>query len=181
MTKELELGRGIVDVADLWPHEVALFGPPLSSAHDLDQRGEENSTPARRGVRPTGHPLILIAEDEPEMARLLEYQLRLNGYRTVWARNGREALNEAFDHRPDLIVLDLLLPELHGFEVCRMLKNSPLTRLIPVIMVTALAMQEDKQRGFALGADDYITKPFEVRELLARINAVLSRTEGRWA
>ncbi len=173
------LGRGIVDVADILPHEAALVGPHFASAHDLDERPQSSSQPIRNLQEPRYEPVILIADDEPELVRLLEYQFNNYGYITIVARNGREALNQAFEHKPDLILLDLMLPELHGYEVCRILKGSPIMRLIPIIMLTALAMQEDKQKGFMLGADDYITKPFEIRELLSRVNAVLGRTYGR--
>jgi DNA-binding response OmpR family regulator len=122
--------------------------------------------------------LILIAEDEPDAARLLEFHLRRKGYRTAVAADGLAALNETFDRKPALLLLDLMMPKLHGLQVCRMLKTSPLTRHIPVLMVTALGAPEDKLKGFGQGADDYVTKPYEMTELLARVQALLARAEN---
>jgi len=119
--------------------------------------------------------LILIAEDEPDAAALLEFHLRRHGYRTIVADDGLAAMNEAFAHKPDLLLLDLLMPKLHGLQVCRMLKTSPTTRYIPVIILTALGTPEDKLKGFGQGADDYLTKPYEMPELLARVNSLLNR------
>jgi len=122
---------------------------------------------------------ILIAEDEPDTANLLQFHLQRRGYHTTVASDGFNALNLTFERRPDLIILDLMLPKLHGFEVCRMLKDSPSTRHIPVFMLTALASPENKVQGFGVGANDYLTKPFEVSELLARVESLLSlRRDG---
>ena len=117
---------------------------------------------------------ILIAEDEPDTANLLQFHLQRRGYHTTVASDEISALNLTFERQPDLIILDLMLPKLHGFEVCRMLKESPSTRHIPVFVLTAAAASEDKVQGFSLGANDYLTKPFEVAELLARIESLLS-------
>jgi DNA-binding response OmpR family regulator len=119
------------------------------------------------------HRSILIAEDEPDTANLLEFHLHRRGYHTTVASDGLNALNLSFERHPDLVILDLMLPKLHGFEVCRMLKTSPSTRHIPVFMLTAMASTEDKVQGFNLGADEYMTKPFEVSELLARVESLL--------
>jgi two-component system phosphate regulon response regulator PhoB len=112
---------------------------------------------------------VLIAEDEPDMVRLLAFHLQRHGYRVGHAPDGLAAINDTLESIPDLLILDLMLPRLHGFEVCRMLKASPTSRHIPIIMVTAMDSTEHKLRGFGLGADDYVTKPFEISELLARI------------
>ena len=119
--------------------------------------------------------MILIAEDEPDAAHLLEFHLRRRGFRTAVAPDGLAALNVMFGEKPALLLLDLMLPKLHGLQVCRMLKTSPITQHIPIIMVTALGAPEDKLKGFGQGADDYVTKPFDMPELLARIQAVLHR------
>ena len=121
------------------------------------------------------HALILVADDEPDVAELIRGRLQRRGYRTVLAADGLEALNTALARRPDLVILDLLMPKLTGLEVCRMLKVSPLTQHVPILMLTALATTEDKVRGLASGADDYVTKPFEVAELLARVDMLLRR------
>jgi two-component system phosphate regulon response regulator PhoB len=123
--------------------------------------------------------LILVVEDVADAARLVEYHLRRRGYRTIWAPDGREALNRVLAHRPDVIVLDVMLPHLSGFEVCRMLRAAPATARIPVLMLTARGDIEDKLKGFRLGADDYLTKPYEMAELLARVEVLFRRSTAR--
>ncbi len=118
---------------------------------------------------------VLIVEDEVDAGRLLHYHLRQKGYECRIAMDGRTALNAVFSKKPDLILLDLMLPSLNGLEICRLLKGAPATRHIPIIMVTAMATSDDIVRGFKLGADDYVTKPYEMREILARIAALLRR------
>jgi len=125
----------------------------------------------------TSRPVIIVAEDELDAAQLLDFQLRRNGYQPVLAPDGLAALNESFAHKPALVLLDLMMPKLDGFQVCRMLKSSPITQHIPVMIVTAMGLPEDKLRGFGQGADDYVTKPFAMPELLARIHALLTRRE----
>jgi DNA-binding response OmpR family regulator len=129
------------------------------------------------GYLMANHQSILIAEDEPDTANLLQFHLQRRGYHTTVASDGLNALNLSFERHPDLVILDLMLPKLHGFEVCRMLKTSPSTRHIPVFMLTAMAATEDKVQGFNLGANEYMTKPFEVSELLARVESLL-RSSG---
>jgi two-component system phosphate regulon response regulator PhoB len=118
--------------------------------------------------------LIVVAEDETDAALLLEYHLHRAGYRTVWAADGLTALNAAFERKPALLLLDWMMPKLDGLQVCRLLKSSPITRQIPVVLVTARGMPEDKLKGFGHGADDYLTKPYEMPELLARMARLLS-------
>ena len=119
---------------------------------------------------------ILIVEDEPDIIKMLEYNLKKEGFRITSASDGREALRRAEREHPDIIILDLMLPEIDGLEVCKTLKQSSDTADIPVIMLTAKAQETDKIVGLELGADDYITKPFSIRELTARVKAVLRRT-----
>lgn len=126
-----------------------------------------------RGCLMAKHRSILIAEDEPDTANLLQFHLQRRGYQTTVASDGLNALNLSFERHPDLVILDLMLPKLHGFEVCRMLKASPSTRHIPIFMLTAMAATENKVQGFSLGANEYMTKPFEMSELLARIESLL--------
>ena len=121
-------------------------------------------------------PLVLLAEDEAAMVTLLSYNLEREGYRVVSAADGEEALMLAEEHRPDLILLDWMLPRLSGIEVCRRLRRLPLMRETPVVMLTARGEEGDRVRGLDSGADDYVTKPFGVGELLARLRAVLRRT-----
>jgi len=118
---------------------------------------------------------ILIVDDEPDIVELIDYNLRQAGYTVVTARDGQSALAAVRRQRPDLIVLDLMLPDLPGTEVCRRLRREPATEDIPVLMLTARAEEIDRVVGFEIGADDYVVKPFSVRELLARIAAVLRR------
>jgi DNA-binding response OmpR family regulator len=118
----------------------------------------------------------VIAEDERDVAELIRYHLAKEGWDAVVAPTGPEALRQTRELHPDLILLDLMIPQLNGWEVCRRLKQDLATRGIPVIMVTARVEEGDKVLGFELGADDYVTKPFSVRELVARIRAVIRRT-----
>ena len=118
---------------------------------------------------------ILIVEDEPDIVELLVYNLDQAGYKTEAVFNGAEALDRVKIELPDLVLLDLLLPEVDGLEVCRTLKRDPDTASIPIIMLTAKGEAIDRIVGLELGADDYITKPFSPREVLLRIRAVLRR------
>ena len=118
---------------------------------------------------------ILIVEDEKDIVKMLDYNLKKEGYKVIVANDGEDALDMAKSRQPDLILLDLMLPGLDGLEVCKELKNERKTKSIPVIMLTAKAQESDKVVGLELGADDYVTKPFSPRELIARMKAVLRR------
>jgi two-component system phosphate regulon response regulator PhoB len=120
-------------------------------------------------------PLVLVVDDEPAQRAMLSYNIEAQGYRTVTASDGEEALVLADEQRPDIILLDWMLPKLSGIEVCRQLKARAPTREIPVIMVSARTEEEDRIRGLDTGADDYITKPYSVNELMARLKANLRR------
>jgi DNA-binding response OmpR family regulator len=120
---------------------------------------------------------ILVVDDELELARGLEDNLRFEGYRTVSATNGADALTLAAREAPDLILLDVMMPKLSGWDVCRALRSKGID--VPVIMLTARAEEADRVLGLELGADDYITKPFSLREVLARVRAVLRRPGPR--
>jgi DNA-binding response OmpR family regulator len=122
-------------------------------------------------------PRILIVDDEPEIVRGLEDNLRFEGYQTCAAADGETALALAAREAPDLIILDLMMPKLSGWEVCRALRTQGID--VPIIMLTARGAEPDRVRGLELGADDYITKPFSLRELLARVRAVLRRPGPR--
>jgi two-component system phosphate regulon response regulator PhoB len=121
---------------------------------------------------------ILVVEDEPDLLELVVWNLRKEGFRAIRAEDGEKALLLAQDERPDLVLLDLMTPKVDGIEVCRRLRASDATRDVPVIMVTARAEESDAVVGLASGADDYLKKPFGVRELLARIRAVLRRASA---
>ena len=122
-------------------------------------------------------PRILIIDDEPEMVRGLSDNLRFEGYQILSATNGRDGLALALSDVPDLILLDVMMPEMSGWDVCRELRRKDLD--IPVIMLTARGEEVDRVLGLELGADDYVTKPFSLRELLARVRAVLRRPGPR--
>jgi two-component system, OmpR family, phosphate regulon response regulator PhoB len=121
-------------------------------------------------------PRILVVEDEADIAQVLSYNLGQVGYQVVVASGGQAALNETVENRPDLILLDLMLPDISGLDVCRTLKSDPARRDIPVIMLTARSEEIDRVVGFELGADDYVIKPFSVREICLRVQAVLRRS-----
>jgi two-component system alkaline phosphatase synthesis response regulator PhoP len=120
---------------------------------------------------------ILIVDDEPEIVRGLVDNLTFEGYETVSAASGAEALEAAAREAPDLILLDIMLPRVSGWEVCRMLRERGID--VPIVMLTARGEEADRVRGLELGADDYIAKPFSLRELLARVRAVLRRPGPR--
>lgn len=120
--------------------------------------------------------LVLVVDDEEDLADLVSFNLERNGFKTLKALNGRDALNLAIEHLPKLIVLDLMLPDVDGLEVFRRLKKNDRTAAIPVVMLTAKADEVDRVVGLELGADDYVTKPFSPREVVLRVKAILRRS-----
>lgn len=122
-------------------------------------------------------PKILVVDDEPEAVELVEFNLKQAGYSVVTAADGAEALAKARTAQPSLIVLDLMLPEVDGLEVCKMLRRDPATASIPIVMLTAKAAEIDRVLGLELGADDYITKPFSPRELVLRVKRIIHRDQ----
>jgi two-component system, OmpR family, phosphate regulon response regulator PhoB len=120
-------------------------------------------------------PSILVAEDEGALVTLLRYNLERAGYKVYAAMDGEEALLVATEEKPDLVLLDWMLPQLSGIEVCRRLRSRQETRNVPIIMLTARSEETDRIRGLDMGADDYLTKPFSMTELLARLRAVMRR------
>jgi two-component system alkaline phosphatase synthesis response regulator PhoP len=118
---------------------------------------------------------ILVIEDDPDLVQLLTLELAKNYYRVRTAMDGRKGLAEVRRQPPGLIILDLMLPGLDGWEVCRQLKSDPRTKAIPVMILTVLGQEEDRLKGLELGADDYLAKPFSVKEVVARIRALLRR------
>jgi DNA-binding response OmpR family regulator len=122
-------------------------------------------------------PRILIVDDEPEIVRGLEDNLRFEGYQTTAATNGEDAVALALSDGPDLILLDVMMPKVSGWDVCRTLRAKGID--VPIVMLTARGEEVDRVRGLELGADDYVTKPFSLRELLARVRAILRRPGPR--
>ena len=118
---------------------------------------------------------IVLAEDEPQIARLIEFKLKKEGYDVTWRENGEEALKAIKADKPDLILLDIMMPVMDGYEVLRRLKEDENLGDIPVIMLTARAQEKDVVKGIDMGAEDYITKPFQPAELLARVKRILGK------
>ncbi len=118
---------------------------------------------------------VLIVEDEADLAELVAFNLRQDGYETRTASSGREALAKVQQQRPDIVVLDVMLPDISGLEVCRQLRQQRETEMLPVIMLTARTEEVDRVMGFEVGADDYMGKPFSPRELVLRVGAILRR------
>ncbi len=121
---------------------------------------------------------ILVIEDEADIQQVLDYNLREKGHKVYIAGSGEEGLKLAREKRPDLVLLDLMLPGMPGIEVCKTLKADPATKSAQVVMLTAKGEEIDRVVGFELGADDYVVKPFSVRELLLRVQAILRRSQG---
>ncbi len=122
---------------------------------------------------------ILIVDDEKDIVELISYNLEQEGFAVIKAYDGQVAWERVKTAKPDLVVLDLMIPGIHGLEVCKLIRRDATTQNLPIIMLTAKSDQVDKILGLELGADDYVTKPFNVRELIARVRAVLRRYEGR--
>ena len=120
-------------------------------------------------------PLILIADDEPDIRELVAYRLEQSGFEVAVAKDGREALTLAKKLRPDLALLDVMMPNLDGYEVTAELRQDKTLARLPVILLTARVQEQDVQRGFDVGADDYIKKPFSPQELRSRVEAILGR------
>jgi two-component system, OmpR family, phosphate regulon response regulator PhoB len=124
---------------------------------------------------PDPRRVVLIVDDEPDLRALLDFNLKQGGYQTAQASSGAEALTRARSLRPSVILLDLNLPDVSGTDVCRLLKSDEQTRGIPILMLTARGAEADRILGLELGADDYVTKPFSVREVVLRVDAVCRR------
>jgi len=124
-------------------------------------------------------PKILVIEDEPSQVEVLRFNLSRQGFTVEVAMDGEDGLHAAREDPPDLILLDWMLPSLSGVEVCRLLRRNKITREIPIIMLTAKSEERDKVRGLDVGADDYVTKPYSVKELIARVRAALRRPAAR--
>jgi two-component system phosphate regulon response regulator PhoB len=126
-------------------------------------------------------PQVLVVDDEPDLLELAHYNLTQTGYDVACVASGEEALAHVRSHQPDLVILDLLLPGVDGWEVCKILKRDPRTATIPIMMLTARSEEADMVTGLELGADDYLTKPFSPRVLLARVKAALRRRQSEQA
>ena len=123
-----------------------------------------------------GRKLVLVADDDPDILDLVTFRLDRAGYEVVQARDGQEALDTALERMPDLCVLDVMMPRLDGYEVTRRLREAEATRSVPVILLTARVQEADLEKGFGVGATDYVRKPFSPQELRARVDALLARS-----
>jgi DNA-binding response OmpR family regulator len=123
----------------------------------------------------TAKPRILIVDDDPVIVRLLQINFRLEGYEVDTASRGEEALQRVKEHLPDVVVLDVMMPGLDGWEVCRQLKENPKVSHVPVIFLSARAQDEDRQRGYALGVNEYVTKPFDPAHLVEIVRRSLDK------
>jgi DNA-binding response OmpR family regulator len=132
---------------------------------------KSRTTPARSKV-------LLVAEDDEVAGELVCEALKEAGFKTHWVKDGIEAINFILESRPDGIVLDLVLPRLNGFELCGMVRKSRAVQWTPIIMMSGRIEHSDKMQAFELGADDYVSKPFRIEELIARVEAVLHRNDG---
>ena len=122
---------------------------------------------------------ILVVDDEIYIVHILDFSLGMEGYEVITALDGEQALEKARSEKPDLIVLDIMMPKLDGYETCKQLKAEAGTKDIPVILLSAKGRNVDQKIGFEVGADDYITKPFSPRKLVERINAILGQTSSQ--
>jgi DNA-binding response OmpR family regulator len=121
---------------------------------------------------------ILVVEDEPDIRKLVQYNLAQERFKVLEAEDGEQALKILQREKPNLVILDLMLPGLSGLELCKLLRDRPQTAQLPILMLTAKAGEADKVVGLEMGADDYLAKPFSPREMVARVRAILRRTEG---
>lgn len=128
-------------------------------------------------MMPATSKKVLIVEDEHDILKLVTLYLEKEGFRPLTAMNGREALKKVKEDKPDLVILDLMLPEIDGLEVCKRLRSVPETAMLPILMLTAKAEESDTIVGLELGADDYVTKPFSPKALVARVKALLRRVD----
>ncbi|HKQ56248.1 MAG TPA: response regulator [Candidatus Eisenbacteria bacterium] len=122
---------------------------------------------------------ILVVDDEIYIVHILDFSLGMEGYEVITALDGEQALEKARAEKPDLIVLDIMMPKLDGYETCKLLKGDAATKDIPVILLSAKGRNVDQKIGFEVGADDYITKPFSPRKLVERINAILGQSSSQ--
>ena len=122
-----------------------------------------------------GRPLVLVADDDPDILALVSFRLERAGYEVVKASDGEQALQAAFERRPDLAILDVMMPKLTGYDVTRRIRGDEATKRMPVILLTARVQEADVTQGFEAGADDYLKKPFSPQELRSRVQAILGR------
>lgn len=151
--------------------------PPTELDEDASERSPK-PRPRAAKVPKTARSTILVVDDEPEICELVSYNLSREGYRVLAERDGESGLERVFKSPPDLLILDLLLPKQSGLDILRSIRAEPRTKTLPVLILSARGTEMDKLVGFERGADDYLTKPFSPKELVARVGAILRRTRG---
>ena len=156
-----------------------LFTTGYERPEEKNFRQSKDSYDKMLAINFMANEIVLLIEDEKNILELVKYNLEQEGFRILTATKGNAGLETALKERPALVVLDLMLPEINGLEICKILKRNDKTHLIPIIMLTAKGTESDKIVGLELGADDYITKPFSPRELVARVKAVLRRSREK--
>jgi DNA-binding response OmpR family regulator len=159
----------------------ATKSPHLLSRAQVKPQYELHSSQSSMSTRPGGKPKILVVDDEPDTVELIAFNLRNAGYDVISAVDGAEALRKARSQSPALVILDLMLPEVDGLEVSKLLRADAATAHIPVLMLTAKAGEVDRILGLELGAKDYVTKPFSPRELVLRVRNILRQGEAKTA
>ncbi len=164
-------GLSLSQIAD----QLAAARQDLMPAPMTDQPGSGMAAPGNPGADPNRPPRVLIVDDEEEVRLSVGEFLETKGFVIAEAGDGEEALAKAFTEKPDLILLDLRLPKVDGYQVCQTLKGNPITSVIPIIMITALNTTPQKVKGSEFGADDYVEKPFDLEELSARIKMIMRR------
>lgn len=123
-------------------------------------------------------PRILLVDDEPNIVLALEFLMKKEGYETLTADDGEKALRAVREHRPDLVILDLMMPKLDGYEVCQRIRSDPALKNVVIVMLTAKGREVEREKGLAMGADLYITKPFSTREVVQKVRELLSETSA---
>ncbi len=166
-------GLSLSQIAD----QLAAARQDLMPAPMTGQPGSGMAAPGNPGADPNRPPRVLIVDDEEEVRLSVGEFLETKGFVIAEAGDGEEALAKAFTEKPDLILLDLRLPKVDGYQVCQTLKGNPITSVIPIIMITALNTTPQKVKGIEFGADDYVEKPFDLEELSARIKMVMRRVQ----
>ena len=144
----------------------------------MPRKRHETPSTVDREVSRVAKGRILVVDDEVYIVHILDFSLGMEGYEVVTALDGEQALEKVAQQKPDLIVLDIMMPKLDGYETCKALKSNDETKDIPVILLSAKGRNVDQKTGFEVGADDYITKPFSPRKLVERINAILGQTNS---
>jgi len=177
VTKAIDAGA--VDYVVKPFHERTLVEKVKGALRSVSEhRGDDDVSPTTRGtpLPPKGRATVLVVEDDHFMGRLMKYRLEQQNYRVILAKDGAQALDAARTNRPDLVLLDIMIPGMNGYQVCEALRADPATQPIPILIASALSGEEGRAKALSLGADDYMVKPFRMDELISRIQALLEKS-----